>query len=56
VFEGVASVIDAFKLEFSDGFSYVILKIPVLWWSRLQGAKFDEYKSGGLKHWNGSAT
>ena len=56
VFEGVVSFIDAFKLDFSDGFSYVILKIPILWWSWLQRAKFDEFISGGLNHWNGSAT
>jgi hypothetical protein len=50
------SVIEVLKLDFNDGFSRVILKIPKLWWPRLQGAKFDEFKSGGLNHKNGSVT
>lgn len=55
VFEGAASIIEAFKLDSNYGFSYVSLKIPTLWWPLLQGAKFDEFKSGGLNHKNGSA-
>lgn len=48
VLEGAAFVIKAFKLDSNYGFSYVILKIPVLWWPVMLGAKFDEFN---LEDW-----